>query len=133
MDLAECINEIGPGPTSNSRRFQGPSTLVMREEHGQRVPCDPRQVTGTRVPTPPLPLYPPTRASWADPLHPPPEDTPFPQVNYSSEAGIKKYLASASKSALEVAVMTQDDRGKRFWLNSASLRGQAAELVARAE
>ena len=105
----------------------------MREEHGQRVPCNPRQVTGTRVPTPPLPLYPPTRTSWADPLHPPPEDTPFPQVNYSSEAGIKKYLASASKSALEVAVMTQDDRGKRFWLNSASLRGQAAELVARAE
>jgi hypothetical protein len=105
----------------------------MRGEHGQRVPDNPRQVTGTRVPTPPLPLYPPTRTSWADPLHPPPEDTPFPQVNYSSEAGIKKYLASASKSASEVAVMTQDDRGKRFWLNSASLRGQAAELVARAE
>ena len=82
----------------------------------------------------PLSHYPPpTRASWADPLHPPPEDTPFPQVNYSSEAGIKKYLASASKSASEVAVLTQDDRGKRFWLNSASLRGQAAELVARAE
>ena len=133
LDLAECINEVGLGPTSNSRGVQDPSTLVMREEHGQRVPCNPRQVTGTRVPTPPLPLYPPTRTSWADPLHPPPEDTPFPQVNYSSEAGIKKYLASASKSALEVAVMTQDDRGKRFWLNSASLRGQAAELVARAE
>ena len=133
MDLAECINEQVQGPPSNSRRFQGPPTLVMREEHGQRVPCNPRQVTGTRVPNPPLPLYPPTRASWANPLHPPPEDTPFPQVNYSSEAGIKKYLASASKSALEVAVMTQDDRGKRFWLNSASLRGQAAELVARAE
>ena len=78
------------GPVSNSRKFQGPSTLVMREEHGQRVPCDPRQVTGTRVPTPPLPLYPPTRASWADPLHPPPEDTPFPQVNYSSETGLGK-------------------------------------------
>ena len=93
----------------------------MRGEHGQRVSCDPRQVTRVEVPIPPLPL------------HPPPEDTPFPQVNYSSEAGIKKYLASASKSALEVAVMTQDDRGKRFWLNSASLRGQAAELVARAE
>ena len=105
----------------------------MREEHGQRVPCDPRQVTRDEVPIPPLPLPPPTRASWADTLHPPPEDTPLPQVNYSSEAGIKKYLASASKSALEVAVMTQDDRGKRFWLNSASLRGQAAELVARAE
>ena len=106
----------------------------MRGEHGQRVPDNPRQVTGVEVLTPPpLPHYPPTRTSWANPLHPPPEDTPFPQVNYSSEAGIKKYLASASKSALEVAVMTQDDRGKRFWLNSASLRGQAAELVARAE
>ena len=133
LDLAECINEGGPGPTSNIRRFQGLPTMVMREEHGQRVSCDPRQVTRVEVLTPPLPHYPPTRTSWADPLHPPPEDTPFPQVNYSSEAGIRKYLALASKSASEVAVMTQDDRGKRFWLNSASLRGQAAELVARAE
>ena len=105
----------------------------MRGEHGQRVPCDPKQVTRDEVPIPPLPPSPPTRASWADPLHPPPEDTPFPQVNYSSETGLGKNLASASKSASEVAVLTQDDRGKRVWLNSASLRGQAAELVARAE
>ncbi len=41
LDLAECINEVGPGPTSNIRRVQGLPTLVMREEHGQRVPCDP--------------------------------------------------------------------------------------------
>jgi hypothetical protein len=34
LDLAECINEIGPGPTSNSRRFQGLPTLIMRGEHG---------------------------------------------------------------------------------------------------
>jgi len=81
----------------------------------------------------PPPSLPPHQGKLGRPLHPPPEDTPFPQVNYSSAAGIRKYLASASKSASEVAVMTQDDRGKRFWLNSASLRGQAAELVARAE
>ncbi len=56
LDLAECINEIGPGPASNSRRVQGLPTLVMREEHGQRVPCDPRQVTRVEVPTPPSPL-----------------------------------------------------------------------------
>jgi len=61
----------------------------MREEHGQRVPCDPRQVTRVEVPIPPLPL-PPIRASWADTLHPPPEGTPLPQVNYSSETGLGK-------------------------------------------
>ena len=70
--------------------FQDLPTLVMREEHGQRVPCDPRQVTRVEVLIPPLPHYPPTRASWADPLHPLPEDTPFPQVNYSSETGLGK-------------------------------------------
>jgi hypothetical protein len=37
LDLAECINEIGLGPTSNSKRFQGLPTLIMREEHGHRV------------------------------------------------------------------------------------------------
>ncbi len=91
FDLAECIKEVGPGPTSNSRRVQGLPTLVMREEHGHRVPCDPRQVTRAGVPIPPLPRPPPpTRASWADPLHSPPEDTPLPQVNYSSGTGLGK-------------------------------------------
>jgi hypothetical protein len=83
LDLAECINEIGPGPTSNSGRFQGLPTLVMRGEHGHRVPCDPRQVTRVEVPIPPLPLPTPTRASWADTHHPPPEDTPLPQGHLS--------------------------------------------------
>ncbi len=77
----------------------------MREEHGQRVPCDPRQVTRVEVPYPPSPSPLPIRASWADTHHPPPE----------------------------VTVLTQDDRGEHFWLNSTSLRGQAAELVTRAE
>jgi hypothetical protein len=45
LDLAECINEKGPGPISNSRRFQGLPTLIIRREHGHWVPCDPRQVT----------------------------------------------------------------------------------------
>ncbi len=44
LDLAECINEKGPGPISNSRRFQGLPTLIMKREHGHRVPCDPGQV-----------------------------------------------------------------------------------------
>ena len=69
LDLAECINEIGPGPTSNSRRVQGLPTLVMREEHGHRVPCDPKQVTRAEVPIPPLPL-PPNQGKLG--RHPPP-------------------------------------------------------------
>jgi hypothetical protein len=44
LDLAECINEKGRGPINNSRRFQDLPTLVMRREHGHRVPCDPGQV-----------------------------------------------------------------------------------------
>ena len=33
---------------------------------------------------------PPIRASWADTHHPPPEDTPLPQVNYSSGTSLGK-------------------------------------------
>jgi hypothetical protein len=90
LDLAECINEKGPEPTSNSRRFQGLPTLIMRREHGHRVPCYPRQVTRVlRCHSPPLPL-PPIRASWAETQHPPPEDIPLPQVNYTSGTSLGK-------------------------------------------
>ena len=132
LDLAECINEIGPGPTSNSRRFQGLPTLVMRGEHGHRVPCDPRQVTRVEVPIPPLPL-PPHQGKLG--RHPPPPSrghTPPPSKLLIWDQP-RKNLTSASKSGSEVTVLTQDDRGEHFWLNGTSLRGQAAELVTGAE
>ncbi len=58
LDFAECIKEKGPGPISNSRRFQGLPTLIMRREHGHRVPClplPPHQGKLGRDPTPPPP------------------------------------------------------------------------------
>ena len=81
----------------------------------------------------PLSLFPPHQGKLG--RHPPPPSWghPPPPSKLLIWDWPRKNLASASKSASEVAVLTQDDRGKRFWLNSASLRGQAAELVARAE
>jgi hypothetical protein len=134
LDLAECINEKGPGPTSNSRRFQGLPTLIMRGEHGHRsVPCDPRQVTRVEVQQPPLPLPPPLQGKLG--RHPPPPSrghTPPPSKLLIWDQP-RKNLTSASKSGSGVTVLTQDDRGEHFWLNSTSLRGQAAELVTSAE
>jgi hypothetical protein len=132
LDLAECINEIGPGATSNSRRSQGLPTLTMKGEHGHRVPCDPRQVTRVEVPQPPSPS-PPHQGKLG--RHPPPPSrghTPPPSKLLIWDQP-RKSLTSASKSGSEVTVLTQDDRGEHFWLNSTSLRGQAAELVTSAE
>jgi hypothetical protein len=71
---------------------------------------------------------PPTRAGRAEPPYPPPQGTPLPQVNYPSRTSLGGNLTSASKSRSEVIVLTQDGRGEYFWLNGASVRGQAAEL-----
>ena len=104
----------------------------MRGEHGQRVPCDPKQVTRDEVPIPPLPL-PPHQGKLGRPPPPPSWGHPLPPSKLLIWDWPRKNLASASKSGSEVAVLTQDDRGEHFWLNSTSLRGQAAELVTRAE
>jgi hypothetical protein len=81
----------------------------------------------------PLSLFPPHQGKLG--RHPPPPSWghPPPPSKLLIWDWPRKNLASASKSASEVAILTQDDRGEHFWLNSASLRGQAAELVARAE
>jgi hypothetical protein len=65
LDLAECINEKGPGPISNSKRFQGLPTLIMRREHGHRVPCDPGQVIRIWPAPAPLSLSPPPPSGQA--------------------------------------------------------------------
>jgi hypothetical protein len=51
LALVKCSNEGGPGPRHNMKEDPGTSTLIMKGEHGQEVPCDPGQVTsilGTR-------------------------------------------------------------------------------------
>ncbi len=74
----------------------------------------------------------PTRAGWAEPPYPPPQGYPLPQVNYPSRTSLGGNITWASKSGSEVIVLTQDEREEHFWLNGASLRGQAAELETRA-
>jgi hypothetical protein len=68
-------NEGGPGPRHNMKEDPGSSTLIMKREHGQEVPCDPGQVIRILGCTsPPLPL-PPLRATRAEPPFPPPSGT----------------------------------------------------------
>jgi hypothetical protein len=80
---------------------------------------------------PPLPPPPPPAGPGAA-LPPPPPGLPRPQANDPARDSLGGNLTSASKSGSEVMVLTQGDRGEYFWLYSASLRGQAAELVTSA-
>ena len=41
LALVKCSNEGGPGPRHNMKEDPGTSTLIMKREHGQEVPCDP--------------------------------------------------------------------------------------------
>jgi hypothetical protein len=60
LALVKCSNEEGPGPRHNMKEDPGTSTLIMKGEHGQEVPCDPGQVTSILGRTsPPLPPPPP--------------------------------------------------------------------------
>ena len=78
LALVKCSNEGGPGPRHNMKEDPGTSTLIMKREHGQEVPCDPGQVTSILGSTsPPLPP-PPTRAARTE--HPP---TPFQRTHPS--------------------------------------------------
>ncbi len=45
LALVKCSNEEGPGPRHNMKKDPGTSTLIMKGEHGQEVPCDPGQVS----------------------------------------------------------------------------------------
>ncbi len=67
LALVMHSNERGPGPRHNMKEDPGSSTLIMKREHGQEVPCDPGQVKRILGCTsPPLPL-PPIRATRAEP------------------------------------------------------------------
>jgi len=76
LALVKCSNEEGPGPRHNMKKDPGTSTLIMKGEHGQEVPCDPGQVTTILGRTCPPPPSPPTRALRTE--HPP---TPFQRAH----------------------------------------------------
>ncbi len=60
LALVKHSNEGGPGPRYNMKEDPGSSTLIMKREHGNGVPCDPGQVIRIfRCTSPPLPLPPP--------------------------------------------------------------------------
>ena len=104
----------------------------MRREHGQRVPCDPGQVIRIWPAPTTLPSPPHLGKLGRDPTPPSRGHTPPPSKLLIWDQP-RKNLTSASKSGSEVMVLTQDDHGENFWLNSTSLRGQAAELVTSAD
>jgi len=82
LALVKCSNEGGPGPRHNMKEDPGTSTLIMKREHGQEVPCDPGQVIRILGSTsPPLPP-PPPRQPGQNPLPPPFRYTPLPQPEY---------------------------------------------------
>ena len=83
LALVKCSNEEGPGPRHNMKEDPGTSTLIMKGEHGQEVPCDPGQVTTILGRTCP-PLLPPPHQGKQDrtPSHPLSEGTLHPQYQY---------------------------------------------------
>ena len=82
LALVKCSNEGGPGPRHNMKEDPGTSTLIMKREHGQEVPCDPGQVIRILGSTsPPLPPPPPGQPGQ-NPLPPPFRYTPLPQPEY---------------------------------------------------
>ena len=84
LALVKCSNEEGPGPRHNMKEDPGTSTLIMKGEHGQEVPCDLGQVTAILgITCPPL-LPPPPGHSGQNTLPPPfrghtPPLAPVPQ------------------------------------------------------
>jgi hypothetical protein len=97
LALVMRSNEGGPGPRHNMKEDPGSSTLIIKREHGQEVPCNPGQVIRIlRCTSPPLPL-PPIRATRAEP---PP--TPFRYI-----------LLPLPKCQLRPA---SEERGRRPWI-----------------
>ena len=82
LALVKCSNEEGLGPRHNTKEDPGTSSLVMKGEHEQDVPCDPGQVTTILGRTCPPPLPPPSGHSGQNTLTPLSEGTLHPQYQY---------------------------------------------------
>jgi hypothetical protein len=80
LALVKCSNEEGPGPRHNTKEDPGTSSLVMKGEHEQDVPCDPGQVTTILGRTCPPLLPPPPGQAGQNTLTPPFRGHPPPPV-----------------------------------------------------
>jgi hypothetical protein len=96
LALVKCSNEGGPGPRHNMKEDPGTSTLIMKREHGQEVPCDPGQVIRILGCTsPPLPL-PPHQGSQDRTLsHPLPGTHPSPSLSTSGGQPRRKHTSAS--------------------------------------
>ena len=131
LALVKCSNEKGPGPRHNMKEDPGTSTLIMKGEHGQKVPCDPGQVTTILGRTCP-PLLPPFKPPWAEPPSLPPGVRTPPPANRPRRGRPQRNRTSASDSRSEAAPTSRGGCGDHFGLFGAPVRGQAAEPEARA-
>jgi hypothetical protein len=129
LALVMHSNEGGQGSRHNMKEDPGSSTLIMKREHGQEVPCDPGQVIRILGCTsPPLP---PIRATRTEP---PP--TPFRYIllplpkSQLRPASEKNTSASGLRS--EAMDWARGGCGGHFELFNTSLGGQTAELVTSA-
>ncbi len=111
----------------------GTSTLIMKREHGQEVPCDPGQVIRILGCTsPPLPLLPHQDSQDRTPSHPLPGTHPSPSLSTSGGQPRRKHT-SASGTRSEAMGWARGGWGDHCELFSCSLGGQTAELVTSAE
>ena len=132
LALVMHSNEGGPGPRYNMKEDPGSSTLIMRREHGHRVPCDLRQVTRVlRCHSPPLPLPPHQGSQGRGPSHALLVPTP-PPAKVLVEASLRGKPTSDSDSRSEAMDWSRGGCGDHFELFSTSLGGQTAELVTSA-
>jgi hypothetical protein len=94
LALVKCSNEECPGPRHNMKEDPGTSTLIMKGEHGQEVPCDPGQVTAILGTTCPPLLPPPPGHSGQNTLPPPfrrhtPPPVPVPLEDSLGESTLR--------------------------------------------
>jgi hypothetical protein len=93
--LVKCSNEGGPGPSQNMKEDPGTSTLIMKGEHGQEVPCDPGQVIRILRCTSPSPSPPPPGSQDRTPSHPLSGTHPAPSLSTSGGQPRRKHTSAS--------------------------------------
>ncbi len=133
LALVKCSNEGGPGLRYNMKEVPGSSTLTMLVVHGYHLYLMPlfSEAGDWKTSVDPLPPPPPADQPGQSPPLPLQVHTP-PPAKMKIEASLGGNHTSASDLRLEAADWARGGCGDHFGLFSASVRGQGAELEARA-
>ncbi len=133
LALVKHSNGGGPGPRYNMKEDPGSSTLIMLKVHGCHLYLMPRFSEAGDNRTRGMGLPPPPHQSnlGGAPSHPLQVHTP-PPAKVPVETRLGGNHASASDSRSEAIDWARGRFGDYFGLFSASVRGQAAVLEARA-